>query len=749
VVSAQCEPLSHGGPSAESSPFMSTPEPSRAPGGIATRRTLVGLLAVVGLVVPATVVAAGAGARAAGFDPDGWSAPELVVGTSVARKGGAELEVLPDGRLVALTLVDGATFGHAGSTVLVSRVRGTGGSWAPAEVVDLGAGAVTGSTFDTFVDGAGRILAIWAEQGATSGQWPVRSVSRDAAGVWGTPEDVYTARTNGALSDLIEVWHVRPRLVPTGAGVTVAWADVEGYGTARIDVEERPFNARRWVGGQWSAPMTSDGYGAAGAAVLPSFGADVTIYANPSQASRAADGRISYVYTLRKIHPVQTVLHPLSDGFPRDANEPDVWDGIPEAPWTADSSTSWVVHLDADAEGWGEPEPLITSGGSVVLCNPAVLPDVPPLEEHWSVWKAFSLDPGITYSCPSSSELTKAAWYGADGALDIELNYRASPTARVKIQQYLDSACDAGGSSPFCFDRWDSTTWGVNWPEATVRVSAGADGPGTDAVREGPLAPGRQWTVTTASGDVTVRDAVGADLRSLSVDRATGTDLTWTHPDMTTGVLNVSNVFAVGDDVAIFFHNSSATTDPRCGLLLVRGTHSEVVGPLSGCIGAVTTAGSHAKDVVQLPDGRLAFIDASVAGVAVRFLGVEDSPSPSPTPTPSPTLPGPTPPPPTPAPPSDPTPAPKPKMTMKKKPWVKGKARIGTTLRAKPGKWKPKAVKVRYQWFAGSKKIAKGTKAKLVVKKKWKGKKIKVRVTVSSPKAKSVKVVVKVKGKVR
>src|SRR5690606_21363700 len=128
-----------------------------------------------------------------------------------------------------------------------------------------------------------------------------RSVSRDSSGAWGAVVDVYTARTNGALSDPLEVGYVRPRLVPGGTGVTVAWADYEGANASQIPVADRPFNARRWLAGEWGPAMTSEGYGAEGMSTGPVIGADVRIYADPVQAARASDGRISYVYTLLKI----------------------------------------------------------------------------------------------------------------------------------------------------------------------------------------------------------------------------------------------------------------------------------------------------------------------------------------------------------------------------------------------------------------------------------------------------------------
>src|SRR5690606_29631529 len=120
-------------------------------------------------------------------------------------------------------------------------------------------------------------------------------------------------------------------------------------------------------------------------------------------------------------------------------------------------------------------------------------------------------------------------------------------------------------------------------------------------------------------------------------------------------------------------------------------------------------------------------------------------PSPSPS-APAPTPPKPTPPAPTPSPTVEPKPV---TMKAKKKPSVKGKPRVGTKLKAYPGSWKPKATKVRYQWYLGSKKITKATKATLKVKKAWKGKRLTVKITVSAPGATKKTVTVKVSGKVK
>ncbi|PFG37129.1 ELWxxDGT repeat protein [Flavimobilis soli] len=71
------------------------------------------------------------------------------------------------------------------------------------------------------------------------------------------------------------------------------------------------------------------------------------------------------------------------------------------------------------------------------------------------------------------------------------------------------------------------------------------------------------------------------------------------------------------------------------------------------------------------------------------------------------------------------------KLTVTRKPAIKGKARVGRTLKIVKPKVDAKGTKQTYQWYAGSKKIPKATKAKYKVAAKYRGKKISVRVKVT------------------
>ena len=68
-------------------------------------------------------------------------------------------------------------------------------------------------------------------------------------------------------------------------------------------------------------------------------------------------------------------------------------------------------------------------------------------------------------------------------------------------------------------------------------------------------------------------------------------------------------------------------------------------------------------------------------------------------------------------------------VLVRGKPTVKGKARVGSTLAAKPGTWGPAGVSVKLQWLRNGKPIKKATKAKYKLTGGDKGKKISVRVT--------------------
>ena len=63
------------------------------------------------------------------------------------------------------------------------------------------------------------------------------------------------------------------------------------------------------------------------------------------------------------------------------------------------------------------------------------------------------------------------------------------------------------------------------------------------------------------------------------------------------------------------------------------------------------------------------------------------------------------------------------------KPGVKGKARVGRTLKAKPGTVTPAGVKVSYRWLRNGKTIRKATKAKYTVVRADKGTRLSLRMT--------------------
>lgn len=69
------------------------------------------------------------------------------------------------------------------------------------------------------------------------------------------------------------------------------------------------------------------------------------------------------------------------------------------------------------------------------------------------------------------------------------------------------------------------------------------------------------------------------------------------------------------------------------------------------------------------------------------------------------------------------------KLTASPTPTISGTAKIGKTLTAKAGKWKPSPVKLSYQWLRNGKKIKGATKRTYKLVTADKGKKISVKVT--------------------
>ena len=62
-------------------------------------------------------------------------------------------------------------------------------------------------------------------------------------------------------------------------------------------------------------------------------------------------------------------------------------------------------------------------------------------------------------------------------------------------------------------------------------------------------------------------------------------------------------------------------------------------------------------------------------------------------------------------------------------PKISGTAKVGKTLKAEAGTWKPSGAKLSYQWYRGSAKISGATKSSYELTSKDRGKKIKVKVT--------------------
>ena len=94
-------------------------------------------------------------------------------------------------------------------------------------------------------------------------------------------------------------------------------------------------------------------------------------------------------------------------------------------------------------------------------------------------------------------------------------------------------------------------------------------------------------------------------------------------------------------------------------------------------------------------------------------------------------------------------------LTKTPTPTISGTGKVGKTLKAKAGTWKPSKVKLKYQWLRDGEPIAKATKSSYKLAKADAGRKITVRVTgsksgyVSVAKTSKAKSVAKVKAKVK
>lgn len=80
---------------------------------------------------------------------------------------------------------------------------------------------------------------------------------------------------------------------------------------------------------------------------------------------------------------------------------------------------------------------------------------------------------------------------------------------------------------------------------------------------------------------------------------------------------------------------------------------------------------------------------------------------------------------------------------------LKGKARVGRTLRALPGTWSPTPTRTSYRWLANGKGVRNATRARLKVTPALRGKRLQVRITLTASGVASRTVTIKVAGRVR
>lgn len=74
-----------------------------------------------------------------------------------------------------------------------------------------------------------------------------------------------------------------------------------------------------------------------------------------------------------------------------------------------------------------------------------------------------------------------------------------------------------------------------------------------------------------------------------------------------------------------------------------------------------------------------------------------------------------------------------PQMKNRERPRIRGVPRVGRTVRARPGRWRPKPTILTYQWTLNGRSIPGATKPSLRLRRRFAGKTLKVRVTADRP----------------
>lgn len=203
------------------------------------------------------------------------------------------------------------------------------------------------------------------------------------------------------------------------------------------------------------------------------------------------------------------------------------------------------------------------------------------------------------------------------------------------------------------------------------------------------------------------------DTDALFVSVRTGSS--WSQPIRVPDPVNLQSHFweslSMGVSSAGVAHVAwSASTSSTAGPGFVRTSFFTAIDLRSGPPYLPTSpviSGKMWPDLVALPDGR-ALVGTTMTITLNNVLGGEYAILPSLVPS---------------------TPA----ITNLARPAIRGKAQVGSRLKATPGAWLPADATHTYQWFAGKTAIKGGTKNTLVVKKSLRGKKISVRVTATAP----------------
>ncbi|GAA4750859.1 hypothetical protein GCM10023350_40080 [Nocardioides endophyticus] len=346
----------------------------------------------------------------------------------------------------------------------------------------------------------------------------------------------------------------------------------------------------------------------------------------------------------------------------------------------------------------------------------------------------------------AATKLTSTSW-SRDGAIahtgpDSWSVADASTTRTMSLAMSAGVTLPAGQASYLHFQQWRALDWepGAFYDAGTVEVDDTGDAaPAADAAGL-PWVNGPTDVIDKTYGTPTTATVgFGGDSRGFVASRA---DLSSYAGKTVKAQFTLSTDSSVGlvgwalDDITVYTCDILVVNS---ALPIISGT-PRVDSPLTASPGAWTPAGQvafafqwlrNAAPIAGATSTTYTPTASDVgAALAVQVTGTRPGSNPSTAV-------------------SAPTAAAAAGTLVKGKPTIKGKARVGSVLAAKPGTWGPAGVSVKLQWLRNGKPIKKATKAKYKLVARDKGKKISVRVTGSKSGYQTASATSKATGKVK